>query len=116
MSFFMHKFKEVKLLANVEFEISNKQLKIFISGEIDHHSAFEIKDLIDAQILKCSPAVAIMNFEKVSFMDSSGVGLILARYKFCQNCGTSLYVQGLGLQTQKILSLAGIKAIKEITN
>ena len=112
----MHRFKEVKLLANAEFEISNNQLKIFISGEIDHHSAFELKDVIDAQILKYSPSVAIMNFEKVTFMDSSGVGLILARYKFCQNCGTSLYVQGVGLQTQKILSLAGIKTIREITS
>ena len=103
-------------MASVEFEINNSQLKIFISGEIAHHSAFQLKDVIDAQILKHSPSVAIMNFEKVTFMDSSGVGLILARYKFCQNCGTSLYVQSIGLQTQKILSLAGIKTIKEITN
>ena len=104
------------MLANVDFEMKNNQLKIYISGEIDHHSAFTIKDVIDAQILKVSPKIAVMNFEKVSFMDSSGIGLILARYKFCQNCGTSLYVQGLNHQTQKVLNLAGIKSIKEITN
>lgn len=112
----MQNFKEVKNLANVEFEMKNNQLKIFISGEIDHHSAFSIKDIIDAQILNQSPQIAIMNFEKVTFMDSSGIGLILARYKFCQNCGTSLYVQGINHQTQKVLNLAGIKTIKEITN
>ena len=71
-------------MANVEFEMKNNQLKIFISGEIDHHSAFSIKDIIDARILNQSPQIAIMNFEKVTFMDSSGIGLILARYKFCQ--------------------------------
>ena len=103
-------------MANVEFETKNNQLKIYISGEVDHHSAFAIKDIIDAQILKNCPAIAIMNFEKVTFMDSSGVGLVLARYKFCQNCGTSLYVQGVSRQTQRILGLAGIKTIQEIAN
>ena len=103
-------------MANVEFEMKSNQLKIFISGEIDHHSVFAIKDIIDAQILNRSPQIAVMNFEKVTFMDSSGIGLILARYKFCQNCGTSLYVQGINHQTQKVLNLAGIKTIKEITN
>lgn len=103
----------MKILANVEFVMNKNQLKIYISGEIDHHSAFGIKDSIDAQLLNLSPAIAIMNFEKVTFMDSSGIGLILARYKFAQNCGTSLYVEGVNRQTQKILSLAGIKTLNE---
>lgn len=96
-------------MANAEFVFENNTLKIYISGEIDHHSASLIKDGIDAQILKYCPKTAVMNFEKVTFMDSSGVGLILARYKFAQNCGTNLYVQGINPKTEKILSLAGIK-------
>lgn len=101
--------------ANVEFRCRDRILEIYISGEIDHHSAFEIKDTIDCQLLHFNPRIAVMNFEKVTFMDSSGIGLILARYKFAQNCGTSLYVQGLNAQTQRVLALAGIKTIKEIT-
>lgn len=103
-------------MANVEFETKNNQLKIFISGELDHHSVLSIKDIIDSQILHKSPRTAIMNFEKVTFMDSSGIGLVLARYRFCQNCGTSLYVQGLNSHNQRIISLAGIKSIKEINS
>ena len=102
-------------MAEVEFYYKDNVLKIYISGEIDHHSAFEIKDTIDSQQLYYTPKTAVMNFEKVSFMDSSGIGLILARYKFAQNCGTSLYVQGLNTQTQRVLALAGIKTIREIT-
>ena len=102
-------------MAEVEFYYKDNVLKIYISGEIDHHSAFEIKDEIDCQLLYYTPKTAVMNFEKVSFMDSSGIGLILARYKFAQNCGTSLYVQGLNTQTQRVLALAGIKTIKEIS-
>ncbi len=103
-------------MANVEFEVIDNKLKIYIAGEIDHHSAFSIKDTIDAQILRTSPKEVILNFDKVSFMDSSGIGLILARYKFAQNCGSTLYVQGLNRQTQKVLALAGIKTIQEIIN
>lgn len=102
-------------MADVEYVLNKNQLKVFIQGEIDHHSAFEIKDSIDSQILRISPKIVILNFGKVTFMDSSGIGLILARYKFAQNCGTSLYVEGVTMQTKKILSLAGIKTINEIT-
>ncbi len=103
-------------MAGAEFEYNNNTLKIYISGEIDHHSALTLKDVIDAQLLKLSPRTAVMNFEKVTFMDSSGIGLVLARYKFCQLSGTSLYVEGVNRQTQKILALAGIKTINNIIN
>ncbi|MBE6887657.1 MAG: STAS domain-containing protein [Ruminococcaceae bacterium] len=102
-------------MANVDFEFRQGRLNIYISGEIDHHSALTLKDTIDAQILNCYPKIAVMNFAGVTFMDSSGIGLIFARYKFCQNTGTSLYVEGVNRQTQKILSLAGIKTINEFT-
>ncbi|MEG1895410.1 MAG: anti-sigma factor antagonist [Oscillospiraceae bacterium] len=102
-------------MGTVEFVLNKNSLKIFISGEIDHHSAFEMKDIIDGQILNVCPKVVIINFEKVTFMDSSGIGLVLARYKFAQNCGASLYVEGVNTQTRKILALAGIKTINDIT-
>ena len=102
-------------MTEVDFEYSSGVLKIYISGEIDHHSAFGIKDSIDAQILKHYPGTAVMNFSKVTFMDSSGIGLVLARYKFCHNTGTALYVEGVNRQIEKILSLAGIKSINQFT-
>lgn len=101
-------------MTGVDFKTENGRLTIYISGEIDHHSAMKIKDSIDAQLLKLMPRVAVMNFENVTFMDSSGIGLVLARYKFCQNTGTSLYVAGVTRQTQKILALAGIKTINDV--
>ncbi len=106
----------MKILAEVQFSRRGGILYIYLFGEIDHHSAMKIKDRIDAQILADMPATAVMDFENVTFMDSSGIGLILARYKFAQNCGTSLYVQSVNSQTQRILALAGIKTINKITS
>lgn len=101
--------QEVKKLADVQFSLNGDRLTVYISGEIDHHGAYSIKDVIDAQILRTSPRVAVMNFERVTFMDSSGIGLVLARYRFASNCGTTLVVEGVNRQTQKVLQLAGIK-------
>ena len=96
--------------------LENGRLTVALTGEIDHHCAKYYIQAIASKIEAYNPQICVLDFQEVSFMDSSGIGLILARYKFCQNCGTSLYVQGVTPQTQKILSLAGIKTIKEITN
>ena len=96
--------------------LENGRLTVALSGEIDHHCAKQYIQAIGAKIEAYTPEICILDFEEVTFMDSSGIGLILARYKFCQNCCTSLYVQGINHQTQKVLNLAGIKTIKEITN
>lgn len=102
-------------MATVEFVQEKTKLTANLIGEIDHHGAWQVRDIIDAQILKLMPRVVVMNFSKVTFMDSSGIGLVLARFKFCQDCGTSLYVEGINPQTGKILSLAGIKTIQDIS-
>ena len=101
---------------SAKIEYKEKEIRVCLSGEIDHHSAALIRASIDDVIIQKHPALLTLDFSDVTFMDSSGIGLILARYKFCQNCGTSLYVQGINHQTQKVLNLAGIKTIKEITN
>ncbi len=53
-----------------------------------------------------------MDFSLVSFMDSSGIGLVLARYRFCKEINISVYVGEVNKQTQRILALAGIKSVK----
>ena len=102
-------------MATVEFLQEKTTLTVYLIGEIDHHGAWQVRDIIDAQILKAMPRIVIINFSKVTFMDSSGIGLVLARYKFCKDCGASLYVSGANTQTGRILGLAGIKIIQETT-
>lgn len=103
-------------MTDVNFEIRGSTLVINILGEVDHHGAFAIKDRIDSHILKYRPQKAVMNFKKVTFMDSSGIGLVLSRYNFCKNCGTRLCVQGMNVQAQRILALAGIDTVSDIFN
>ncbi len=99
-------------MTKAEFLHDKSKLTVFLHGEIDHHGARQVRTQIDSQILKLMPRIVIMDFTHVTFMDSSGIGLILARYKFCADCGTALYVEGVDRQTGKILALAGIKTIQ----
>lgn len=60
--------------------------------ELDHHLADEMRDVIDTIIEERGVRHLIFDFSKISFMDSSGIGLIMGRYKNCrktayQHCG-----------------------------
>ncbi len=98
-------------MAKVMFSKKDVTLKVLLYGDIDHHGAKSVRELIDNEILKTSPKVVILDFSNVEFMDSSGIGLVLARYRFCNNLSISLYVGAVSGQISKILSLAGIKTI-----
>ena len=65
----------------VKTEFKNSVLTAYIQGEIDHDSAAEIRAHIDAAAQSRKPKVLCLDFSGVSFMDSSGVGLVMGRYR-----------------------------------
>lgn len=98
-------------MTRVDFKQEDALLTVYLIGEIDHHGARSVNGVIDNMILKTRPGTVVLNFSQVTFMDSSGVGLTLARLKFCNSVGASLYVCGMDKSAGRILSLAGIKSI-----
>ncbi len=99
-------------MAEVDFIKKDSILTVLLKGDIDHHGASSVRDKIDNEILKMLPKIVVMDFTSVSFMDSSGIGLVLARHRFCKEINISVYVGQVNIQTQKLLALAGIKTIK----
>lgn len=99
-------------MIKTEFIYDKSKLTVCLYGEIDHHGARQVRGEIDNRILKFMPKLVVMDFSNVTFMDSSGIGLVLARQRFCVDCGASLYVENVDRQMSKILSLAGIKTIQ----
>ncbi len=89
--------------------ISDKTLTVYLQGEIDHHTAASIRNQTDSRILRHSPKELILDFSGVSFMDSSGVGLVIGRYKLAlsRNCRT--VITGLRERDKKILMLSGLQ-------
>ena len=62
---------------NVTLESSGNLLIAYLFGEIDHHTAVAVRSQIDSAIQDKLPGHLILDFKNVTFMDSSGIGLVL---------------------------------------
>ena len=89
-------------------------LSASIVGEIDHHTAVGIREKIDALIFRNRPEKLVLDLEGVSFMDSSGLGLVLGRASLCQEIGAKVHLINANERTRKILSLAGGERIENL--
>ncbi len=95
--------------AGVRCEMKNNRLIITLEGDLDHHGAKYIRDEIDKAIFLFRPMSALLDLSSVSFMDSSGLGLILGRYTRMKETGGILKIVNPSKEIQKILCLAGLE-------
>lgn len=82
-----------------------------ISGEIDHHTAQEIKKQLEREIHRSSAINIALDFSRVTFMDSSGIGMIIGRYKTVRALGGDLIVFDAGESIKRILEMAGLSSL-----
>lgn len=95
-------------MANVCFVPAQGTLAAYLTGEIDHHAAQALRREIDAQLDAQMPELLTMDFSGVTFMDSSGVGLILGRSRRISSLGGRLTVQNAPPAVRRMLDLARI--------
>ena len=79
-----------------------------IDGELDHHNVTSIRNSVDDAIYVNRPKSLCIDFKKVSFMDSSGVGFIMGRYKKLSQTGGSVNLMGVSEKTAEIFKMSGI--------
>ena len=85
-----------------------------ITGEIDHHSALWLRSDIDTAINDSSPTKLLLDFSAVTFMDSSGVGLVMGRFKNMKERGGKVELVNMPEYIKKVMSLAGMdRLVKE---
>lgn len=101
---------------SVSLEVKEKELIAYISGDVDHHTAKGIRGEIDTYIEKIHPDKTILDFSAVTFMDSSGIGLVMGRYKIMQGIGGTVVIQNPPLNIKKVMQLAGLDKIASINN
>lgn len=100
---------------NIEYEKKEKTLMVEINEEIDHHLADKLRRVIDNEITRHMPRKTIFDFNKVSFMDSAGIGMIIGRYKMMKLIGGELEIKNVNESVKKILEMSGILKIIPIT-
>lgn len=97
----------------LQFERDSNILIITLCGELDHNSAEEVRVKIDDRIDRDNIEKVILDFSGVTFMDSSGIGAVLGRYKKLSNKGGKLCVAESNKNVNRIFELAGLyKVIK----
>ena len=78
-------------------------------GELDHHSSEEIRAKVDDIIDREQSKKVILDFYNVTFMDSSGIGIIAGRYKKVRVFGGQVYIVNAKSQVKRILLLSGLQ-------
>lgn len=92
----------------VIFRISGDILISCIKGEIDHHSAMPLRQAIDKSMKAFDCSNLILDFRGVEFMDSSGIGVVLGRYKKMSKGDGKIYISGCSEYIEKLLDMAGV--------
>lgn len=95
----------------VDITYENGVLTAKLSGEIDHHIAPKLRSQIDSGCENYRPAALILDFGGVSFMDSSGIGLIMGRYRMISLLGGRLEVVNIPPTLKKIFVISGIETL-----
>ncbi len=83
-------------------------------GELDHHSAAEVRETLENAIKSKAIQNLIFDFSKLNFMDSSGIGVIIGRYKLIKALGGTVNVVCANRQMDRLMTMSGLKKLIDV--
>ena len=92
-------------------EVKKRVLTVRMEGELDEKSAGETRRYLDNAIREDRPARLLLDFSRVSFMDSTGIGVLLGRYKMLKERDIEFCVTGINDQIDKVFRISGLYQI-----
>lgn len=95
----------------VVFKVIDGILIAHIKGELDHHNSAPLRKGIDRSMKVYGCRDLILDLAGVDFMDSSGIGIALGRYKKLSKTGGKICITGCSQHIETILSMAGVFSI-----
>ena len=101
---------------DIIYTSQNEETTVKLSGEVDHHGAKSARETIDGIIREESPQTLIMDMSSVTFCDSSGLGLIMGRYKKMNELGGSLLIKRPTEAVEKIIRISGLDRLIKIVD
>ena len=99
---------------NIQFIETGQVLKIKLKGDLDHHSADEVRGLIDEKIKNEKFNKLVIDFKGLDFIDSSGIGFVIGRYKVIRKRNGVIEIVNASKKVRKILDMSGIGKIINI--
>lgn len=93
---------------NLKYNVSKGILSIYLYGELDEHSAKNMRDTIDSLTDENGIYKVIFEMSNLSFMDSTGIGMLIGRYKKLKKKGVPIYIQSPSSSVEKVLQISGL--------
>ena len=94
--------------------LQDGQLTIALTGEIDHHCAKTFIHTIEGKIEAYTPQICVLDFREVTFMDSSGIAVVINALRCMTRIEGKLLLTDLGQQPMKVFRASGIDKLVEI--
>ena len=96
----------------IKFRKTDTNLTFYVYGELDECSASNAKNILDKIINEnLNMKSVIFDLSGLSFMDSTGVGLLIGRYKKLKQFNVPVYISGASVSAEKVIELAGLYRI-----
>ncbi len=100
----------------MNFTITKRKdkLTVKINGELDHHNSRMLRENVDLEIKGGNIKTLVFDFSELSFMDSSGIGIIMGRFHIMSLCGGKVVVENPPEYVKKIIYMSGLRDIVDI--
>ncbi|AGA69811.1 anti-anti-sigma factor [Desulfitobacterium dichloroeliminans LMG P-21439] len=95
----------------IDKKIERQTLLLHLRGELDMNTSESLRQAIDSEIERRGVRTVILNLEEISFIDSSGLGVILGRYKKLLPMGGKIIITRVPPHIYKIMELSGLPRI-----
>ncbi|EEG78293.1 anti-sigma F factor antagonist [Dethiobacter alkaliphilus] len=95
---------------DIKMKRAGNTLVVRMTGELDHHAVDGIRDRLDRKLAVEHIKNVVFNFSGVQFMDSSGLGMVLGRYKLISEKGGKVLACSLSPRVSRVFDLAGLQS------
>ena len=92
----------------VKTKVEDRTLTIALQGDLDHHAARGLMEQADRLMEQNLPSKTILDLGGLTFMDSSGIAVILRAKRRMEALGGNLYVDNIPKQAARVLETAGL--------
>lgn len=93
----------------IKFSVKRSGIYIYLIGELDEHQSINARDKIDEIIDRYNNARSVVfNMKELSFMDSTGIGMLIGRYKKLKQLKIPAYIENPSFSADKVFSTSGI--------
>lgn len=93
------------------YRLSRNDLIVSLAGDLDQRVADGIRAELDSLIREYRPRRLVFELEELDFMDSSGIGMVIGRYKVMKRAGGSVAVKNARGSVEKVFALSGLYQI-----